>query len=240
MPTPNDFMQALYEAQMRDQSVPSPEFSRPNVDLGLIQILKNLPKGDVPMVPDNPYTYQGSPISTPSYEQPIETPAPRQMSPPGIMPAQQPQEGSGNFMKLLLALGLPAVSTAIGLASPKMLPGAAGFNTGYAGGYGEAQRQQKEQQLEEMKIGRTLTQNQQKLEKEKWDDSYATAIQLSKTGLMGGMAEITPQQLDQKAKEVYEIRYGKKSTTDIPKVQTGKQESQETTSVGKYKGFQFK
>ena len=79
------------------------------------------------MMPNMPQA-NGTPPFVPSNRpMPIQNP----------MPQGQGDQGSG-FGEFLRTLGLPLVSTAVGLASPKMLPGAAGFNQGYPAGRQQA------------------------------------------------------------------------------------------------------
>ena len=64
-------------------------------------------------------------------------PSNRPMPMQNPMPQGQGDQGSG-FGEFLRTLGLPLVSTVAGLASQKMLPGAAGFNQGYPAGRQQA------------------------------------------------------------------------------------------------------
>lgn len=49
------------------------------------------------------------------------------------LPADRPQGSPSPVMEFLRQMGIPLASAAVGLASPQMLPGAAGMATGFAG-----------------------------------------------------------------------------------------------------------
>lgn len=75
---------------------------------------------------------------------------PQQQAPQ--MPQQMTQPQGGGFKEFLLQLGLPLLSTGVGLASPRMLPGAAGFNQAYSPAFQGARKNQQEYGLEEAKL----------------------------------------------------------------------------------------
>lgn len=67
-----------------------------------------------------------------SMAQPAPQAQPQMTPPPATM--QQPQStGPSPVMEFLRQMGIPLASAAVGLASPQMLPGAAGMATGFAG-----------------------------------------------------------------------------------------------------------
>lgn len=113
-----------------------------------------------------------SPKNTPQPQAPsVNQPALPQMNPPSpLMPqipnfAQTPpfvpptsaqpqadQSGGNGFIELMKALGLPLLSTGIGLASERALPGAAGFSQGYVSGYENQKDRQSKEDIVNKKI----------------------------------------------------------------------------------------
>src|SRR3990167_1455146 len=126
-----------------------------------------------------------------------------------IFPPDVPQQGNNAIWEFLKQMGIPIASTIAGVANPSFLPGAAGLNTGYASGFQSGQEFKLKKETAEV----DKMDKKQKAEKEKWDDSYRTAIELSKTGAFGGIEPTSPQQLDNIAAEIYKLRYG--STKDL-------------------------
>ena len=75
---------------------------------------------------------QAQPMAQPQ-AQPQAMPTPM-TPPPATMQQTQPNTQPSPVMEFLRQMGIPLASAAVGLASPQMLPGAAGMATGFASG----------------------------------------------------------------------------------------------------------
>lgn len=107
---------------MYSQPRPQPQFSQPQA------------QGFAPMAP---------PMGTPPFV------PPQQQMPQMPQQMTQPQAQGGGFREMLLHLGLPLLSTGVGLASPRMLPGAAGFNQAYSPAFQGTRQLEKENKIKE-------------------------------------------------------------------------------------------
>lgn len=191
--------------------------SLPNIDLGKISIGNGQNKA------------QQAPVQPP-IQPPIQLPV--QPTQTTTIPPQAQGQGI-NWGEIFRAVGVPLAATIAGVANPNMLAGAAGLSQGYAGGYQEQQKLN----LEKEKYRYERLSKEQGNEKEKWDDAYRTAIELSKTGALGGIEAMTPEQLDTLAGKVYQIRYGKNKDINLaaslqtPEVRTTQQIVNQFNSV---------
>lgn len=118
-PAPNPLLQALADALGRT--------SPPQTPAGDIRPLTITAPPPIPA---------SVPVSAP-VAQPVTTPTKQDTA------SQEPSK----FMQFLKTLGLPLASTALGLAVPQTLAGAAGFNTGYAEGREKALDRQSKKEL---------------------------------------------------------------------------------------------
>jgi len=100
-------------------------------------------------------------------------------------------------LQLAFQLGIPAVALGLG--------GARG--AGLATGFAKAEEGRIEHEREMEKEGIKRTEARAKQEAAEWDDAYDTALALSKTGALGGIKEMTPEELNSLAEQVYEIKY---------------------------------
>lgn len=96
---------------------------------------------------------------------PFAPPQPQQM--PQMPQQTQPQGQGGGFKELLLHLGLPLLSTGVGLASPKMLPGAAGFNQGYSPAFQGTRQRDKDNAFKQQELDQNKSYKQERLDIEK-------------------------------------------------------------------------
>ena len=100
------------------------------------------------------------------------------------------------WVQSLLRVGVPLGAIIAAGVNKRILPQAAGFSQGFSTAQQSIAETRQRQESEASKA-----------DAKKWDDAYDTAIKLSKTGPMGGIKEITPQQLDALAQQVYNIKY---------------------------------
>ena len=122
------------------------------------------------------------------------TPEPTQT--PNALPALPPdvqQQGNNAIWEFLKQMGIPIASTIAGMASPGMLPGAAGLSTGYASGMKEAK--DRELEKEKLDIYRSkATSKKSPSKKEIYKMAQDEAFRQMGGSALGGMRLQNPEQ----------------------------------------------
>ena len=130
--------------------------------------------------------------------------------------AQGSQPEGGGILDIIKQLAVPAVATGVGLGVPGALPGATGFLEGFQGEKEKRRLEAREDKEKGILSSRKEEKARVLAEEKRIAEAYRTAIDLSKTGPLGGIREITPQQLDSLAKEILKLRSpGSETTKEI-------------------------
>ncbi len=176
---------------------------------------------------------QAAQIPQQAQPQPIPTQAPTQL--PNISaPTQQtmpPQGGNKDILwEAFKQLGIPVAATIGGLANPNFLPGAAGLS----GGFSTEMSKQRETEIKRTEKDIERLSKAEKVEREKWDDAYKTALELDKISrqndTMGTIPPLTIDKLNELAGQVYRGRHGKDSDVTGFRPENTKETKQRVTN----------
>lgn len=210
------------------------------IDLGRIQIIKALMDAgklppDVGVSPQgtmypNSVSFGNAPLAAPISQQifrnanqgvpaipataqaPVFTQAPTPQIPDGMGGEEKKQQPKSTFFRDVILPLLPSlIATGVGTAFPGALAGAAGFSQGYGG----AMEKGRERQLEKDKITYEKNKDLRVEEDKRWNEAYDQARYLLQKDPYGTMEGVSPDQLANKAAEVYKQRWP--STKEIAK-----------------------